>query len=112
MPVKPHHSDPNTVTLLQVRLPGWLKNQILDTANANGQSLNTWVAAALHEAVNKPAVEPSERRTPTVADVIADYLSGEATTAPCGRVWPCEGTGVEPVSVNGVSFCTVCNVRV
>lgn len=111
MPVKPHHTNPDKTTLLQIRIPGWLKNQILDHANHNGTSLNTWVAAVLHEAVNKPAVEPRERRTVTVADVIADYLSGASTTAPCGRVWPCDGSGVEPVPVNGVPFCAVCNVR-
>jgi hypothetical protein len=109
MPVKPQHSNPDHTVHLQIRIPGWLKNQILDAAGTT--PLNTWVAAALHEAVNRPVVE-SAGRAVSVTDVIADYLQGRSTTAPCGRVWPCEGDGVGRVNVNGVLFCSVCNVRV
>jgi hypothetical protein len=111
MPVKPQPSNPDHTVHLQTRIPGWLKNQILDAANQAGQSLNTWVAAALHDAVNRPVV-PLEARSVSVAEVIADYLHGRSTVAGCGRPWPCEGSGVVPVVVNGVGFCQVCSVRV
>lgn len=112
MPVKPQRSNPDRTTILQIRIPGWLKNQILDAAGP--QSLNTYVAGILHQAVNKPTeapLAPSEPRSVSVTDVIADYLSGRSTVAPCGRVWPCDGSGTEPVVVNGNEFCAVCNIR-
>jgi hypothetical protein len=112
MPVKPRPSNRDDQTVhLQIRIPGWLKNQILTAANNAGEPLNRYVAAILHEAVNKPPVEACAGRTVSVGDVIADYLSGTSTLAPCGRVWPCDGTGVEPTRLNGAEFCRVCNVR-
>lgn len=111
MPVQPQHNNPDKPANLHIRIPGWLKNQILDQAQTAGEPLNRYVAAILHQAVNQPPVEASERRTVTVSDVIADYLSGAATTAPCGRVWPCDGSGVPPTLVSGAEFCSVCNVR-
>lgn len=112
MPAKPQPAPDDTTTVnLQIRIPGRLKNQILHAATQAGEPLNTWIAATLHQAVNQPATEPSGRQTPTVADIIADYLNGNTTTAPCGKPWPCPGTGTEPTNINGANFCTTCNVR-
>ena len=110
MPVAPHPSDPDSIVQLQIRIPGWLKNEILERAEQAEQSINVWTLAALHEAVRPPVVR-SERLWPTAADVVADYLHGEPTVAPCGKRWPCEGANAERSTVRGTEFCGICNVR-
>lgn len=96
---------------IRVRVPGWLKNDILAFAERQGMSFGQWCAVALYVAVREGGglpVRPVGRGLPGVDDVLRAYLSGERLLMPCGVV---ECGFVEEV-VGGVGFCGVCGVRV
>lgn len=112
VPKGPVVANPDRTAFLHVAVPGWLKNQVVDAAAAAGLSVTGWLVQAVrNQLFFGDSVRPEARAMPTSHEVIADYLAGRRTVAPCGRPFPCEGVGrVECVA--GVEFCVVCKVRV
>ena len=116
MPKSPNPDlDPNQTYNLNVRIPGWMKQQIIELCAENGWSLQDWVSVrllvALREGRGLPELPRGVCPLPTTADEIRSHLSGERLFGPCGRVWPCGFDGVGVV-VGGCVFCSVCDVRV
>ena len=104
--------NPDRATHLHLRIPGWLKNALIDAADTAGVSLTEYVATTLYRATHDAPVclEPP-RPMPTVADTIRDYLAGESTVAPCGERYPCAGSELPADVVAGYSYCARCSVR-
>lgn len=103
--------------VIHLRVPGWLKNQMLELANDDGISLRSWVMmackAVVENKVNVPPPPPAVAPVPTVQQVIEDYLSGSSgTIAPCGKQWPCELDEEGTVKLTNVEYCAECNIRV
>lgn len=97
----------NIVTLV----PGWLKNEIIDLAEANGTSVQQWIATVLLDAVRKEKKLPQlddGARLPTPAEVLHGYLTGTQVIKPCGRA---DCTPV-PINLNAHTYCDSCGCRI
>lgn len=117
MPKSPNHNlDPNSKYNLNVRIPGWLKLEIIEFCAENGWSLQDWASVRLLVALREGRGLPGEPRAvvplPTTADEIRSHLSGERLLGPCGLRWPCGFDSGEVRVVGGCEFCGVCGVRV
>lgn len=117
MPHKPQRANqPDSNYHVILRLPGWLKNQIIDLAAANGVSVNQWLNTAVHKAALEQhgIPEPPQARAPlpTTVDQIRAYAEGEKLVLPCGRQGDsCEGTlNPQPLGVH--LYCPECHIRV
>jgi hypothetical protein len=111
MPAVPVRHESNRPAVVQVRLNGELKNQILDAAADTGLSINDWllnaVRAALVSGFGSPApVSP----VVTTEMVVRDYLLGNRTIGPCGAVWPCAGAE-RSSDHGGHRWCDECGIR-
>lgn len=95
-----------------VTIPGWLKNQLIDHCKKQGTSLNTWIGNVLYKAVQAeqglPEPPPARAPLPTTADQIRAWAAGERIVYPCGRT-ECE---VTPQTVNGITYCANCRIRI
>jgi hypothetical protein len=97
---------------LVVRVPGWLKNQILAHCKSTGVSLNAWMANRLYLDLQaeRGLPEPPQGRAPlpTPADQIRAWASGEKLLMPCGK------TDCTPKleTVSGATYCKECRIRV
>lgn len=109
-------SDPESVAVIYVRVPGWLKNAIADQCAKNAISVNRWAANILLRAYEEdhhiPEAPPAQAPLPTVTDVIRGYLTGETVLEPCGREAPCEREVAGAFRVAGVEYCNFCRIRV
>lgn len=111
MPRPPEPGDPDRDYEVRLRVPGWLKNDIIRLAGEQGLGLGEWCAVALWTMVREGRRLPVGlvgRELPSVSDQVRAYLSGERLLMPCGLV---ECGFVEEV-VGGVVFCGSCGVRV
>lgn len=111
MPKPTVRARPEAKVAVQVNLPGELKNRILDAAQTAGMSLNAWLTNAIYQQLHHGDSRPEPKAMPTPHEVIADYLAGRQTVAPCGKPFPCEGAD-QIEMLNGLEFCAVCHVRV
>jgi len=95
-----------------LRVPGWLKNELLEAAEGQGLSLSEFVVFAAwqfaRECRGVPAAGSAQFRIPGTEDVLRAYFSGEVLLQPCGRT-DCDRTVVE---VAGMEFCDSCNLRI
>jgi hypothetical protein len=104
-------SKPDGKYNIVIRIPGWLKNQLVEHCASNDSTINQWVSAVVLEALREqkglpPAPDPTSR-IPTTADQIHAYMAGEKLTQPCGR------TDCEPEwqQLQNMRFCKKCGVR-
>lgn len=102
---------------LQIRLPGWLKNDIIDHCQQEQISLNAWLVEAVREALRTGMLIPAPPRAaaplPTTADMIREWAVGERVLMPCGAESPC--AAVDPGGSwvhDGMGFCRFCGIRV
>ena len=106
--------DPDGVVHLVVRVPGWLKNRLLDVAGESGVSLNGVVLGALfwweREVGGFPRAPVVGGVVPSVVDEVRAYLLGVRLSGACGRVG-CVGLSGDGVLLGGVEFCGECGVR-
>ena len=105
------------MTVIHLRVPGWLKNEMLERANAEGISLRSWVMMACKAVVDNevgvPPPPPASAPIPTVQEVVDDYLSGKpGTLAPCGSMWPCSLDSEGTTKLTNVEYCNSCGIRV
>lgn len=111
MPRPPKPSKPDIDYQLFVRIPGWLKNEIIDLAASQNIGLNEWVALQIYIAAREGKglpVKPTGRPLPTTADHIRHYLAGENILMPCGKT-ECD---FEPEQIGSAEFCRTCGIRV
>jgi hypothetical protein len=45
--------NPDEIVPLQVRLPLWMKRQVIECAQAKAQDLSEWMRAAIREAIDR-----------------------------------------------------------
>lgn len=113
---KPVRADPDQMNYIQVRLPGWLKNEVLDLCESQGASLNGWLVEAVRAAVRSerglPEPPPARVPLPTPADEIRQWALGETIMTPCGQTGTCPGTLGDTWDHDGMTFCRECQIRV
>jgi hypothetical protein len=109
VPFKFKHAPEDVTVNMIVRLPGWLKNEIYDQLEANNETLNTWIIGAIHQQLRHGNARPEAKRLPDAAEVIADYLTGRETLAPCGVLYPCPDLRVRHIGAFG--YCDSCHIR-
>lgn len=115
MPYRPIRAkrDDSSYNLV-VRIPGKLKNEILDHCEEIGSNLNSWVVftlmMALREARGLPPPPPATAPLPTIDEVLRAYVLGERLIMPCGKPGPCPGE--DPVKLGGIDYCPECSIRV
>ena len=107
-PAKP--SKPDIDYQLAVRIPGWLKNQIIEIAATQNIGLNEWVALQIYIAAREQKglpTKPTGRPLPTTADHIRHYLAGENILMPCGKTT----CNYQPEHIGNTEFCQTCGIR-
>jgi hypothetical protein len=111
----PRRVNPDTQAVVQVEMPGWLKNLIVDAAAVQGVTVRDWCSSVLHGALVRGygvAPAPIARAPiPTPQDALRAALSDTPTLLPCGRRGTCDGLDVPPIQLGNLSFCSVCDVR-
>lgn len=99
-----------------IRLPGWLKNQVIEVTKKNNTNVNGWITEVIRRGLREewglPEPPPAVAPLPTTADQIRLWVSGEKILTPCGKVNTCFGTQNEPYRHSGMSFCKECDIRV
>ena len=115
MPRTPQKATGQTA-YLQIRLPGWLKNQIIDHCQNLETSLNTWLTEAVQTAIRNdlqlPAPPPAAAPLPTTADMIRQWATGERVLTPCGKELCAALDDEGRWSHDGMGFCNECGIRV
>ena len=102
-------SDGERTQQLHVTVPADLKAEIV-AALPDGTSLNQWVLNALWNELRFGGTpRPIPAPVPSVADVLASYVSGDRLLGPCGNRWPCAGDSARR-QVGVRSFCDECGV--
>lgn len=96
---------------LVVRVPGWLKNDVIKHCKERKISINDWMSTVMLEAIREgkglPPAPPPMKALPTQTELLRSYLSGERIIQPCGK------TDCEPVfeQLQNMKFCQKCGVR-
>lgn len=102
--------------VLYVRIPGSLKNRIVNHVRSLDTSLAHWVAVTLDRAVREgrglPEPPRSEYPLPSQIDVLRSYLTEEPLIMPCGRVGSCSGYEGKTSRMGDGSYCDECGIRV
>lgn len=103
---------PNKLYNIVLRVPGKIKNQLIDAAKKQNLPLSQYLiyCAWEHTRTQKGIPQPGNAQYsfPDTSTVLRAYLSGESVLMPCGEP-VCVMTVVE---VAGFEFCDTCNVRV
>ena len=117
--IRPSHVDPSLTVAVQTRIPGWLKNDLLDFSNDNGLTLNESVAMVLKTFIEEdrkiPAPPPAAAPVPTLRDVLKEYHehAGDSLVGPCGQPWNggCNYQECGVKRIDNVEFCVSCGIR-
>lgn len=102
---------------LQIRLPGWLKNEVIDHCETLQVSLNAWlveaVLAGIRSDLELPPPPPARAPLPTTADMIREWATGQRSIMPCGKAEPCAGLdGDRQWQHDGMGYCGECGIRI
>lgn len=113
MPRVPQRAkNPDGEYQLVVRVPGWLKNQIIAHCKKHKLSLNEWMASRLYADLlaDKGIAEPPPAAAPlpTPAHQIRAWATGEKLMQPCGRT----DCAPELEYVANIPYCKECKIRV
>lgn len=116
MPREPQRAT-GDLAYLQIRLPGWLKNQVIDHCESRGISLNAWlvetVRTQLRNELQLPEPPPARAPLPTTADMIRSWATGERILMPCGKTDTCQAVDENGQwSHDGMGFCRECGIRI
>jgi hypothetical protein len=109
MPHKPQPAPhPNTKTHITIPIPGWLKNELITSAQTHNQSLqkhiNHLLTNALRHTQNKP---PLQNTPPNPIQPIINYLTGTRTLQPCGQ----PTCNKQPITLNNTTYCNTCGIQ-
>lgn len=101
---------------INIRVPGRIKNDVMRAAKRNDATMNAWLVQVLRRALREewgiPEPPPAVRPLATIADQIESFATNRPLIMPCGKMSTCEGAGAPPLDLDGMSFCSVCNIRV
>ena len=102
---------------VQVKVPGWLKNELISHCESEQISLNAWLVEAIRAGLRSdlalPEPPPARAGLPTTADMIRQWAAGERVMMPCGTTEPCGAVGEDGRwSHDGMGFCVECGIRV
>ena len=114
MPRPPQTAKDTATVTVVARIPGWLKNRVLQQAEENNISINGWLTNAILTQLNHGVPAPPARHPlPTPADELRAYMTGDVLLGPCGQVKElCVGVGERVESVSGeFGFCSACGIR-
>jgi hypothetical protein len=116
MPAKPRKSKPDKPAVIVLRVPGHIKNRMIEHADKHGVPYTNWAVHALVSQMDMdagvPAPPPAVAPIPSPVEQLHAYLRGERLTLPCGREGvSCAGTE-RPERVAGYDFCPECHIRV
>ena len=115
MPRPPAKSNPDVLNYLQVRIPGYLKNEVIQRCKELDCTLNAWMTqvliSALREQKGLPEPPQAVVPRPTAAEEFAAWATGEQILTPCGRLGSCSGLTDEPIRLDGMEFCKECSIR-
>jgi len=116
MPAKPRKSQPDKPAVIVLRVPGHIKNQMIEHAQKQGIPYTNWAVHALINQMNQdtgtPPPPPATAPIPTQLEQLHAYLRGERLLLPCGREGlSCAGTE-RSERVGGFDFCPECHIRV
>jgi hypothetical protein len=110
-----HKHNPDAEAVLYIRVPGAIKNQVADTAQQHGLSINAWAAniirLALRQEQGLPAPPPAAAPLPSPAEALHAYLTNTTLTTPCGRTRTCTGLTDPPEALHGLLWCAECGIR-
>jgi len=109
MPYKPQPAtNPDDTVTLTIPIPGWLKNELIQSAQKHEKSLQQHITLlitnALRHTQNKPPLNPTP---PNPLQPIHNYLQGKPTLQPCGQT-TCTKT---PTQLNNHTYCNTCGIR-
>jgi hypothetical protein len=111
----PQTAQPDTNSYIQIRLPGWLKNKLAETAKQQNTTLNTYIITALTNALNTehqiPPPPQAAQPLPTTSDQIRAYITGQKLTGPCGQT-NCTAQTNNHKTDKHTTFCTTCGIRI
>lgn len=98
--------------ILNVRMKGKQKNEIIDYANKKGMSVNDVVLYAVWDFVRNekgiPSPGSAQFSLPTVEETVLAYVRGEQILQPCGK----KDCTKKIVELNSMQFCETCNLRI
>ena len=116
MPRAPQPANPNSSNYLQIRLPGWLKNDVIAHCENLGCSLNAWLLESLQTSLRQdrglPEPPPSRAPLPNTSDQIRAWAVGERMLTPCGKQTSCSAWDGDTWVHDGMGFCKECGIRV
>lgn len=102
-------------TYIQIRLPGPLKNKLIQEAQNQNTTLNTYIITALTAAINNqhqiPQPPQATQPLPTTSDQIRAYITGQKLTGPCGKT-NCTAQTNNHKTDRNTTFCTTCGIRI
>lgn len=114
MPRPPQQAHPDATVTVVARIPGWLKNRVLQQADDGGVSINVWMTNAVLTQLNHgvPA-PPPVRPLPELAHQLRAYLSGEQLLGPCGLpIEACDAPQHQiETAAKDAAFCATCGIR-
>jgi hypothetical protein len=101
---------------LQLRVPGWMKNKIIERAEELDTSVNALLLTAVKKWLEEDGALPlpptAASPLPTTADQIRAWATGQKLTGPCGQT-KCPALDEEGRwQSDGMGFCTHCGIRV
>lgn len=115
--LRPDYVDPNRTVAVQTRIPGFIKNDLLDFAEKEDMSLNQATALILktflEEGKGIPQPPPAEVPVPTLRAVLQAYHEGTSLIGPCGQSWDsgCSYQECGVRTVDNADFCADCGIR-
>lgn len=115
LPKRVSHRDDETAVLF-VRVPGWLKERVVEAADRDEVSINSWVANIVRLAVlagqGVPTPPPASAPIPSAQLILEGILTGLPTLEPCGKTSPCERVKAGTDWLDEMEFCRHCQIRV
>lgn len=98
--------------ILNVRMKGRLKNEIIDYARKKDISVNDMIQYAVWEFIRNekgiPDAGSAQFSLPTVEETVLAYIRGEHILQPCG-LRECDK---KITQLNDMQFCETCNLRI
>ena len=103
---------PERLYVLNVRLKGYIKNELIEYARKKNISVNELIVYAAYEFVRAQKDVPSpgsaQYSLPTAQEQIAAYLRGEKLLEPCGL----KNCTKKITEIDSMLFCETCNLRI
>lgn len=98
--------------ILNVRMKGRLKNEIIDYARKKDLSVNEMVQYAIWDFIRNekgiPSPGAAQFSIPTVEETVLAYIRGDHILQPCGK----KECNKKITEINDMQFCETCNLRI